>query len=331
MMAERNNAPLISVIVPAHNAEETLERCLESLSVQTYEEIEIVVVANACSDDTEGIAQAYGVRDPRVKLVRTETPGVSHARNLGLDAASGYYIGFVDADDWVENDMFESLVSVAARMNADVVCCGQIVESPKGAASSPVADLAVEVTADDFYYGVLMGPYGGSVWNKLFSRRALEGRRFDEEMAIIEDSAFCCALASDSLRFLAIPGCYYHYVYNEASATHDFARLVTKDGKWAYLDGAFKIQSRAVSESQRRISEEVNCTFAASGVRELAGMKEYVSLHRDLRSYLRRHLRNFLNVEDDSRRVAKTMLALFVPEIWVAIRRSAKRLRRAIG
>lgn len=327
-MDERNSNQLVSIIVPAHNAEETLERCLESLSAQTYKDIEVIVVVNACTDGTERIARDYAGRDPRVKPVGTETPGVSHARNLGLDAVSGDRIGFVDADDWVEPDMFEALMVAAVGMSADVVCCGRIFDSPRGASTSPAADHISEVTADDFYYGVLMGPYGGSMCNKLFSCRALEGRRFDEEMAIIEDSAFCCALASDSLRFLAVPGCYYHYVTNETSATHDLSRLVTKDGKWAYLDGALKIQSRAASETQRRISEEVNCTFAASGVRELAGMREYTTLYRELRGYLRRHLRSFLKVEDDSRRIAKTLLALFAPGIWAAMRRSVKRLWR---
>lgn len=327
-MAKRNSNQLVSIIVPAHNAGETLGRCLESLSAQTYKDIEVIVVVNACTDGTERIAQDYAARDPRVKPIGTETPGVSHARNLGLDAANGDRIGFVDADDWVEPDMFEALMVAAVGMSADVVCCGRIFDSSRGTSTLPAADHVTEVTADDFYYGVLMGPYGGSMWNKLFSSRALEGRRFDEEMAIIEDSAFCCALASDSLRFLAVPGCYYHYVTNETSATHDLSRLVTKDGKWAYLDGALKIQSRAASETQRRISEEVNCTFAASGVRELAGMREYTTLHRELCGYLRRHLRSFLKVEDDSRRIAKTLLALFAPGIWAAVRRSVKLLRR---
>lgn len=316
--------PRVSVIVPAYNAAPTLERCVKSLLAQTYANLEIIVVANACIDATAKIAREISTSDSRVVVIVTGVAGVSHARNLGLKRATGEYVGFADADDWVEPDMFEALVNAAVELRADMVCGGTIVDSTKGSMLVPVTEHATEISADDFYYGVLMGPHGGSVCNKLFSRRAVAGRYFDESMAIIEDSAFCCALARDNLRLVAIPGCNYHYVSNETSATNDMSCLITRDGKWAYLEGALVIKERAATEAQMRISEKVNCTFAASGVRELAGKADYADLHKELCGYLRSNLGNFFRVEHDGMKRAKTIIALFAPRLWAQLRRSTK-------
>ena len=322
-----NNNPLVTLIVPAHNSERFLGRCLNSLVSQSYRNLEIIVVVNACNDDTKGVASLFADSDPRIRVVCTDVPGVSHARNLALASADGAYVGFADADDWVESGMVEAMVSAAIARGADVVCSGKILETPRGAFENSVADYVSEISADEFYYGVLMAPYCGAVWNKLFSRRALEGRRFDESMAIIEDSAFCCALANDELRFIAIPGCFYHYVSNDDSATHDLSCLVTKEGKWAYLEGALAIQSRANTESQWHISEDVNCTFAASGVREVAGIAEYEGLHRELRDYLRLHLRSYIGVEKNRATKVKTLCALYAPALWHVARKCAGLIR----
>lgn len=311
-----SNGPLVTLIVPAHNSEHLLERCLSSLVAQTYKNLEIIVVVNACKDGTEGVARLFADGDSRIRVICTDVPGVSHARNLALNSANGAYVGFADADDWAEPEMVDAMVSAAIDRAADVVCCGKITDTPNGSFVTSVADRVTKISADEFYYGVLMAPYCGAVWNKLFSRRAFERCRFDETMAIIEDSAFCCDLATDELCFVAIPGCFYHYVSNEGSATHDISRLVTKDGKWAYFEGALAIQSRAATETQRRISEDVNCTFAASGVRDLVGIAEYKELRKELRDYLRLHLRSYMKVEKNMVTKTKTLCALFAPVVW---------------
>lgn len=321
-VSKRGSLPLVSIIVPAHNAEDTLDRCLVSIERQTYCDLEIIVVVNACLDETEEIARSHSAQDGRVRVAVTDMPGVSHARNLGLGVISGSYVGFVDADDWIEPTMYERMVVAAEGASADVVCCGKVVDSgAKRPFSIPVSTDAMEVSADDFYRGVLVGSYGGFVWNKLFSRAAIAHRRFDETMAILEDAAFCCALTLPWMHFFVIPGCYYHYVINDASATNDLSCLVTNDGKWAYLEGALTIQSRAATETQVEISETVNCTFAASGIRELAGKASYKALYEDLRKYMRPRFKSYLRVEENKSLVAKTAAALYFPYLWVLLRK----------
>ena len=168
-MKELNsNDPLVTLIVPAHNSEHLLKRCLSSLVAQTYKNLEIIVVVNACKDGTEGVARLFADGDSRIRVICTDVPGVSHARNLALNSANGAYVGFADADDWAEPEMVDAMVSVAIDRDADVVCCGKITDTPNGSFVTSVADRVTKISADEFYYGVLMAPYCGSVWNKLF-------------------------------------------------------------------------------------------------------------------------------------------------------------------
>lgn len=111
---------LISVIVPVYNAEEHLRECLESIIQQTYENLEIIVVNDGSSDQSEKIITEIQQTDLRIRLISQENAGVSAARNAGLKAAHGAYIGFVDADDWIHPDMYRQLCQNLCQYNADI-------------------------------------------------------------------------------------------------------------------------------------------------------------------------------------------------------------------
>ncbi len=91
--------PLVSVIIPAYNAQSYLRATLDSVLEQTYDTLEVIVVDDGSDDDTQGIAQAYAARDARVRLLAKANGGVSSARNAGISAARGDYVAFLDADD----------------------------------------------------------------------------------------------------------------------------------------------------------------------------------------------------------------------------------------
>jgi glycosyltransferase involved in cell wall biosynthesis len=327
-MENKNINKVISVIVPANNAADTIARCLDSLSKQTYKNLEIIVVVNACSDNTEEIVRRYSCCDPRIVVISTETPGVSHARNLGLEYANGEFIGFMDADDWSEANFFEDMIRAAFKEEADIVCSGRIIDSANSHMLEPVCDSTLILCADDFYFGILTGPFYGFVWNKLFSRRAILDKRFNESMEIIEDVAFCCSIVKDNYRYVAIPGCYYHYVDCKTSATHDISRLVSKDGKWAYLEGGYIIQSTASTPNQKEMCTKANILFAASGVLELAGRTEYKNLYIELRNYLKSNLASYLSINQSYSIKIKTLLAFFLPHFWRLLRKSSRLMNR---
>jgi len=119
-------APLISVIIPVYNVGEFLCPCLDRLQAQTYRNLEILLIDDGSADDSGARCDEYAAKDPRFQVVHKENGGVSSARNLGLDMARGEYIAFVDSDDLIEPDYFETLLRDAVEQNADVVFCNMV-------------------------------------------------------------------------------------------------------------------------------------------------------------------------------------------------------------
>ena len=100
---------LVSVIVAVYNIEEYLPRCIDSISAQTYRNLEIILVDDGSTDSSGGICDDYAQKDRRIKVIHKKNGGLSDARNAGLDKVSGDYIGFVDGDDWIEEDMYRAM------------------------------------------------------------------------------------------------------------------------------------------------------------------------------------------------------------------------------
>ena len=123
--------PLISVIVPVYNVAPYLTRCLDSIVMQTWQNLEIILVDDGSRDDSVGICDLYAARDARIRVIHKENGGLSSARNAGLDIAAGEYVGFVDSDDWIEPDMFEYLLQNAENYGADIATCGHVDEFNK--------------------------------------------------------------------------------------------------------------------------------------------------------------------------------------------------------
>ena len=106
---------LVSVIIPAYNAEKFLSQCVESIINQTYRNIEIIIVNDGSRDNTAEIAKECAKKDSRVKLINKENGGVTSARLKGVQEASGEWIGFVDSDDEIEPEMYERLLHNAEK------------------------------------------------------------------------------------------------------------------------------------------------------------------------------------------------------------------------
>ncbi len=114
---------LVSIIIPVYNAELFLKRCLNSIIRQTYSNIEIVLVNDGSSDNSGIICNEYAISDERVKVIHKENAGPSKAREDGINQSKGEYIIFVDADDYIDVNMLERLISVA-KQGYDIVQCG---------------------------------------------------------------------------------------------------------------------------------------------------------------------------------------------------------------
>lgn len=116
---------LISVIVPIYKVEEFLPRCVDSILTQTHRNLQIILVDDGSPDRCGGICDAYARQDQRVQVIHKENGGLSSARNAGLEIARGEYIAFLDSDDWIEPDAYETMLNLARLYDVKLVCCGR--------------------------------------------------------------------------------------------------------------------------------------------------------------------------------------------------------------
>lgn len=116
--------PKISIVVPVYNVENYLDRCVQSLRKQTLRNIEIILVDDESPDRSPIMCDRYATEDSRIKVVHKKNGGLGMACNSGMEVATGEYVAFVDSDDWVDDNMYESMVDAADKYDADVVYTG---------------------------------------------------------------------------------------------------------------------------------------------------------------------------------------------------------------
>jgi glycosyltransferase involved in cell wall biosynthesis len=112
---------LISVIVPVFNAQDHLDRCLNSIISQSYKNLEIILINDGSTDESGKICEDYKNKDKRIKVIHTKNRGQSSARNIGIDSSSGEYLAFVDSDDWIVSDIYEYCLKLAEKYNSEIV------------------------------------------------------------------------------------------------------------------------------------------------------------------------------------------------------------------
>jgi len=115
--------PLISIIIPVYNVKQYLKKCVDSVIAQTYKNIEIIIVDDGSTDGSSSLCNEIKNDDNRIKVYHKQNGGLSSARNFGIDKAKGEYIGFVDSDDYIDNDMYEVLLDLAEKNNAEMSMC----------------------------------------------------------------------------------------------------------------------------------------------------------------------------------------------------------------
>ena len=162
----------ISIIVPVYNTEAYLPACVESLLAQTHRDLELIFVDDGSTDGSAAILDAYAARDGRVRVIRKENGGVSSARNAGIAAATGDYIGFVDSDDKVEPTYCETLLrAFKDHPEIGVSICNRFIHGHPNGRERGAAAGANRVLSprDAIRYAVSIGKsYEGYLWNKLF-------------------------------------------------------------------------------------------------------------------------------------------------------------------
>ena len=124
--------PLISVIITVYNLEDYVEKCISSVSAQSYSNLQIIVVDDGSTDKSLMICKSLAEKDKRIEIVHQENRGAGAAKNRGIQQAVGEYIGFVDGDDYIERDMYATLIKASLDYEAEIVWCGRNVVDEEG-------------------------------------------------------------------------------------------------------------------------------------------------------------------------------------------------------
>ena len=216
--------PLITVIVPIYNAREYLPKTLRSIRHSKYENLEVILVDDGSTDGSISICNTYARTDKRFKVISKENGGVSSARNAGLEAASGEWIAFCDADDTVEPYMFSYLIKKALKYSADIVQCGIYLEGENSSETAfcPGCDVVFRATSKVFGKHFLK-LFSYSCFSKLYRKSILESVRFDESCKVGEDLRFGLDALDNSYKIVFASKPMYRYLQRADSVIHTTA------------------------------------------------------------------------------------------------------------
>lgn len=216
---------MISVIVPIYNGERFIDGCIESILAQSYDAFELVCVDDGSTDSTREMLDAWAERDGRIRVVDKPHGGLASTRNVGLDAARGEFISFVDVDDRVHPEYLARLFSALIATGADISLCHHAVFSDLDDPLAPLLGESGHILSSFEGVRMVTGPKAceelnsyfpcsfNSAWGKLYKAELFEGLRYPEEMfgepVYVEDFPFCHRILMKAKR-IAHLGCYLY-------------------------------------------------------------------------------------------------------------------------
>lgn len=222
----------VSVVIPVYRAEPVLARCVKSLLAQTHSDLELIFVDDCSPDASVELIRRLAGDDVRVKVVSLDANrGRVGARLAGVARASGEYVGFVDADDWVEPDCYAKLLAVAVREDADAVVCGYCDVAADGTASSPHRVSSCCVDPQEFVAQSFYSPGFNSLCNKIFRRELALEWLSDElpNLCVGEDLAMTMRFLSRARRLAFVDEPLYSYRKTEISISREISRRTVSD------------------------------------------------------------------------------------------------------
>lgn len=220
--------PKISVIVPVYNVEKYLNKCVESIVNQTYKNLEIILIDDGSPDNCPKICDEWAEKDDRIKVIHKENGGVSSARNAGLDLSSGDFIGFVDADDYVNENTYSFLIDDLIKHQSDVSMCSINFLDKNGNIYKSDDELNLANFIEDNCNNIVNEMYKTcnchwvALWNKLYSKEIFKTLRFPEGR-LFEDWTIVPMIYYKCKRLSYISDKLYNYLARrEGSAVHTY-------------------------------------------------------------------------------------------------------------
>ena len=218
-MSETLQNKKVSVIVPVHNSEKYISQCIDSILNQTYRNIQLILIDDNSTDRCPGILEEYKRADDRILLKHVCAGSAGKARNYGLKEADGYYLAFVDSDDWIEPCFLEELIAELEKHNCDCAMCGVALRYTNGnSGKRTLSEQTLEFCGKDMRNGTLIPIAPGAkwsptfyLWDKVYKRSLWENIPFDEDLRNAEDRVALYSVFDDRVRTVVTPKLLYNY------------------------------------------------------------------------------------------------------------------------
>ena len=257
------NQPLVSVIIPVYNAEKYLKECVDSVIIQTYEKLDIVLVDDGSKDNSLKICNKYYKNDERVQVIRKENGGPMSACIAGVQAAKGEYFMFMDSDDWIDIDTIEELVGKTSQNKKEMICSNYIIE--KANQSIPIKQsmkpgVYDRTAIEKQLFPVILGNeerrIHGSRCMKLISRELIINNlaHTDLNVTMGEDLYLIFLAILDAERIVVVEdGYYYHYRFVDSSLVHRYKPHMYQEVRQLYDYMQKVIESKVTEEVQKKV------------------------------------------------------------------------------
>lgn len=243
----------ISVIIPVYNVKDYIEKCVESVLNQTYKNLEIILVDDGSTDTSGDLCDTLSLKDNRIKVIHKANGGLSSARNAGLNSATGNYIGFIDSDDYIATDFYETLI--AKSVDDKTIACSHIVRVDENGNITPRNDVHLcgdNITGKEFIRELLLHTGDVSVCSKLFSTKTIGTKRFDETK-LNEDLLFIIDVLSDIEQIVFTKRIGYYYFCRSGSISSRYGKAIEDmvDNSLIVKDWVTKVYPDLRSEAER--------------------------------------------------------------------------------
>lgn len=255
-----NSIDLISIIIPVYNAELTLERCLNSVIAQTYKNWEAIIVDDGSTDLSAQICEKFKNADNRVYYIKQQNLGVSEARNNGINKAQGKYISFLDADDYLESNYFETMQNVMKKESTDICICQNYNVTPnfnidctKLFTKIPKQITTIKSNEYDFFSPLSHW----TVWGVLYKKEIIGDLSFRKDLFVGEDTYFLSEAIKKANKITFIDNRLLYYVISLKSACHgDYdEKKHTEIKAWKEIDKLFLDRPEQLKSIRAKFTE----------------------------------------------------------------------------
>jgi len=307
---------LVSIIVPIYKVENYLEKCLESIITQTYKNLQIILIDDGSPDGCGKICDEYAIKDPRIIVIHQKNKGLSAARNVGFEKVQGKYIGFVDSDDYIAEDMYESLVDAIEKYNTDISMCSYYKVENNIVAKAEYPEIKDRVYSKNEALKELLLDHKiqNYVWNKLYKRDLFANIKFPDGKEF-EDIATIFYVFERINSIVKISQTKYFYVMRPESIVNDLTRKTINNylefniKRYLYIDK--KYPNLKLYNDYNLVVSTVQAFYDAINLKDAEFLRSsnFKKLYTKFKSLIKNEGSSLLSLMDDESKMKTCTLA----------------------